>query len=331
MTKHILIKTAEIFVPTDSDLGTYRTNGADVWNELSALSNNLNVRFGNETFAPIKIEKVDTRDAYVKKLFRTKDLKYCDHLIRFSSAIKSELDENNKTEPNYDTFEYFFECNVKHYLMYMHLAKPGFMNATHGYLLVNESLYNEPVSASKEYFSPPSNEIYEALEAQRNFGWPPIIDLPFRQTFDWLDSHWTAFETLPINRIQRTLNAFSYLFDGNRDTTLIYSLIGLEALFVDGNEGIRKQIDSKTQIVLGERTEFKKLVNELYDYRSRYIHGQLNLTNKFFVDDISEEVWKHKSVTSDNSQLAMLVLIASIQRLIELNRTEYEFELRLRH
>lgn len=74
---------------------------------------------------------------------------------------------------------------------------------------------------------------------------------------------------------------------------------------------------------------FKNVFKELYGYRSRYIYGELNFINKYFVDDMSDAI-DFMSKTHEKSAFAISILLATIQKHVELNKEELEFELRIK-
>jgi len=63
----------------------------------------------------------------------------------------------------------------------------------------------------------------------------------------------------------------------------------------------------------------------LYDFRSRFIHGQLNLSNKYYAD-YTDSIEQHLDKTYDNSSFAIAILIASIQKHMTLDKDELVFE-----
>ena len=55
------------------------------------------------------------------------------------------------------------------------------------------------------------------------------------------------------------------------------------------------------------------------------------ISNKYFGDDLDDQVFdSHLSPLFDNAGFAAIILLASIQKHIESNRTEFEFEHRLK-
>ena len=75
--------------------------------------------------------------------------------------------------------------------------------------------------------------------------------------------------------------ALSYAAPGSVDSesslNLAWVLLGLEALYCTGNVGLREQLVAKSELVLGPRVENKKAFGAMYDFRSRLLHGDMDL------------------------------------------------------
>ena len=133
--------------------------------------------------------------------------------------------------------------------------------------------------------------------------------------------------SLPTSSTGRALNAFSHLIHkdyGESYAEILWIMIGLEALYCQGNSNLLGQLNTKTAIFLGERMSFKKEFNKMYDYRSRFVHGDLNFQNQFMYDDASEVVDRH--FQEYWSVRALATFIATIQRLIKEKWKSISFE-----
>jgi hypothetical protein len=219
-------------------------------------------------------------------------------------------------------------------LIYLNISKPGSFDSREGIVRTTEAI-GKKIKVKKSVFPMLCNHIELSIFSNKDKDWPRLEELKIKETLEWIDNHWSAFNNIPKNRIQRAFNAFSYLFHDNlmdnSPSDLFFALIGIEALFVAGNESVQKQVDIKSQILLGERKSFKKQFNELYDFRSRFVHGQLNFINKYCLDDLDDDVNNHLFKSYEHSGFASLILIAAIQQHIKLNKTDLEFELKLKN
>lgn len=298
-----------------------------VLDELCELSEKIEIPFYDDLRTPLKIERLKPEE--IEKIFKSKrERNFTKRFLKFSTHYTF----TNKIEVENLLFvvTHFTEMHVKYLLIYLNLAKPGAFDSRTG-ITISRLKYGTKLKSERNEFPMLANVIHLSLNLIQSLKWPPIQVFKIKDTIEWLDKHWEAFTTVPRNRIERALNAFSYLFHdnlgNNSPSDLFFSLVGIEALYVEGNEGVQKQVDIKSQIFLGKRNEFKKKFNELYDFRSRYIHGQLNFINKYYLKDADTDVENHLFKTYDNSSLAILILLSSIQQHILLNKTDLDFEL----
>jgi hypothetical protein len=96
----------------------------------------------------------------------------------------------------------------------------------------------------------------------------------------------------------------------------LWALLGIEAVYVVGEEGITQQIHEKTQIYLGEKSNFKKSIKSMYNFRSKFIHGELEIPSYFRHHHSSNEHEKYDKEITEATQLAVGILTATLQKLI---------------
>jgi hypothetical protein len=122
-----------------------------------------------------------------------------------------------------------------------------------------------------------TNTLTHILERSRAIGWPPIITLSIEDAWIWLQQLSGAESGYGTGRVGRAVAALSYLAVRKDYTSspvdLMWALIGLESLFGKGNAGLKSQIIEKTKVLIGRPTEYKKRFDSIYDYRSRFVHG----------------------------------------------------------
>jgi hypothetical protein len=304
--------------------------------ELVELSGKIDVRFNNEKIVPLRIKRISKRHHEIREIFKDDFAKSVIQMfLKFSCKIEIKTKEEFELKKeHYISLEYFTEHYVQHLIIYLNLAKPGVFDTRDGLLRLTEVVDKQKVEIKK--FPMLANSIGYAVELADKYNWPPIQSLPINKTLDWLNKHWQAFESISENKLQRALNAFSYLFTENISSSdfstgdLFHSLIGIEAIYVIGNTNIQEQVNQKSQLLLGIRRDYKKILTQLYDYRSRYIHGQLNFINKYFTDDKQDKAIDQMLNTYEKSVFAIAILVASIQKHIEYDKEEFEFELILK-
>jgi hypothetical protein len=172
------------------------------------------------------------------------------------------------------------------------------------------------------------SSIMNAYEHSTKIKWPVIKNLTLMDTVNWFHK----FDIHPNNRsrnnVHRAINAFSQLF-GNlkskNSADLFWIMLGIESLLAEGSQSISYQIKEKSIIILGKPTEYTKKLGKLYDYRSRLIHGDIDIFPKFYTDYESFDI-----EYGDYLDFAVSILIALIRELIEKQKSEFEFELKLK-
>lgn len=164
-----------------------------------------------------------------------------------------------------------------------------------------------------------------AYEHVEKIGWPSMGRLTFNETLNWFEKHAITLYSRSESPANRALNAFSHLFSyglfEKHSDYLFWCMLALEALYVEGDTGVNSQFRIKSQLVLGEPQQYKKLISKLYEYRSRLVHGDIDILPRFGFERRSkqdDEYW-------ENVAFATAILIASIRQLIKNDLTRFTF------
>jgi hypothetical protein len=146
----------------------------------------------------------------------------------------------------------------------------------------------------------------------------------FHSTWQWAIKQRGFLDGFSCSPVTRAINAFSHLIrqelfqiEGyNNPEILFWALIGIEALYAKGKTGFPEQIREKSQVLLGIQSANKKKIGNMYDFRSRFIHGELDFIAPFLgVESKSKEDFS--DVLSESTGLAIAILIATFQALIQ--------------
>ncbi|WP_144405602.1 hypothetical protein [Aliterella atlantica] len=93
--------------------------------------------------------------------------------------------------------------------------------------------------------------------------------------------------------------------------------------------GIREVDRERAFLVLGEpkenRNKLKKAINSVYEYRSKYVHGRVFIPNPMSMKLADESLDKFQDKLLKHIDLAMLLLVASLQKLIIEDGDEFKF------
>jgi hypothetical protein len=112
------------------------------------------------------------------------------------------------------------------------------------------------------------------------FKWPAVHIVPFEGIYEWETKLGLFQQGIARNPIQRALASFTHLAalssvaDGE---ILFWSMQGLEAFFCRGTGDLRRQLSEKSRLFLGEWEDKRNIVAQLYDFRSKFVHGNFNL------------------------------------------------------
>lgn len=170
------------------------------------------------------------------------------------------------------------------------------------------------------------SDLENAYMHSRKIKWPELKSVSIQETIDSFDFNESSMEGISKNDYQRAVNTFSHIFSDlfEKSTDILFwNMVGIEALLAKGNKDIQLQIKEKSALVVGEPTEFKKKLGKLYEYRSKFVHGELNIPAKFSSDEdlFEDEYWDYTSFSTS-------ILLALLRELITKKKTEFIFEYR---
>ena len=209
-------------------------------------------------------------------------------------------------------------------LLLANMLRPGSINAGEGWVLYNSNF----IERSKPFYA---EHLYEAVKAANVANWPPFQEVSIRDAWLWLESADCLSSGVGTGPLGRAWAALSQIIKSslNDDSSiqLIWVLIGLEALYAEGNLGLREQLVTKTEVLLGRREKNKKDFGAIYDYRSRLIHGNVDLPFSYMLFDSSKEHDAFRHELTRRSALALAVLIATLQLMASRSWTALEFTL----
>lgn len=251
------------------------------------------------------------------------------HLLRYHSGYILELSiefsssalEKIKDKKGREDIEDLIIHRIQHFPFFLNIAKPGMFDSFGGGLYLDDK-YMAALHRC-------STDLLAAVETSRTIKWPKLEFLNYNQVWNWYFKFENALEIMSRNSVERALNAFSRLMKRQHISDysdIFWVLLGLEALYCVGSVDVQKQLIEKSEVLLGPRTAFKKELDSMYKFRSRFVHGDVNIPNTYYLDTISEEYNKYHSAYNRSLNLAAAMLLASLQKLIILDKYTLEFE-----
>lgn len=213
-----------------------------------------------------------------------------------------------------------FKDKIYEFLIISQIAKPVSLKFREGDILVNDVIDN---------FFYPFNSLHRlSINENKKFKWPKYLEIKFIDAWNWYINNSFSLRSQNKTKTERAINAFTYLFKdyvGDTEFDLFWSLVGIEAVYCAGKEGLSEQIFIKSQIVLGEVTDYKRRLKLMYEFRSRLVHGDLDIPPKHFDFDDTVHIQFHKNLY-DSAILAISVLTATLQTMILDNRRELKLK-----
>lgn len=163
-----------------------------------------------------------------------------------------------------------------------------------------------------------------------DFNWPKLQDLSVKSVWKWVEAKLN--NSVSTTASDRALFAFTLIH--NRDsgrvdlsTQLFYSMMGIEALYCDNQSNIISQIRERVKLVLGEPPGYKGKMNKMYDFRSKFIHGSLNMPSLISLNSTSRELIPSEyNGIETSAYLSMALLTATLQWLIVNGKSELSFK-----
>jgi hypothetical protein len=298
----------------------------DTLDELNSLSRQL--RFDLNEFGvsspQIKFIEEDEREITTKtklcQWFTPKNLEECEFL--YIEIETSEIDKVDK-EIQSTIFTDFFSKRITDLLLVANLCRPGSIEVEYSVILNDGQL--QPYS-----HLPKINcwQLQRAVKLSKETDWPGLKEIPIKQAWEWAMDHKSAFEGYDSTPLGRAISAYSRLFEtGKIDEAmhLVWSLIGIEALYVRGKNSIMEQVREKVYAFIGEPQTYKKKLAKMYEFRSRFIHGDLDFEPFVVEHDARYEIERHMVEQSEAIDTAVAVLAATLQEIIIRNWSGLDF------
>jgi hypothetical protein len=85
----------------------------------------------------------------------------------------------------------------------------------------------------------------------------------------------------------------------------------------------------KTEVVLGPRLENKKAFGAIYDFRSRLLHGDVDIPLRYTQWDGVKKYESFRDELVESEGLALATLIATLQRMLAQAQTDLKFQYKL--
>lgn len=238
-------------------------------------------------------------------------------IIKISIENSDFYDEETQQE-----IIWSLEYRIGQLFIAIDLAEPGLFSYDINYQIIDNKLYEGPY----QVYGKKDLDLY-LHGANEEFGWPKIKKISILKSWNWLKKHQKALDSVSKTKVESAIHCFTNLYDSKSFIEdLFWSVSGLEALYASGQTGIAEQLSEKIQVVLGHPSDFQKIIKKLYNFRSRFIHGDIPIPSILSANTLDAEEALEKDLFK-YTPLSTAILIASLQYLIINNKHNLKFRM----
>lgn len=200
--------------------------------------------------------------------------------------------------------------------MAANIALPGSVGSPNGLMQDQKWVYKN--SCYEEYV------LQSVMAWVQRTKWPAVQSLAIADVWNWITDLEGYSQGFSTNTVERALCAFSRLSLGFPEG-LFWAVMGIEALYDTKAAGVMQQVKERAQALLGPfPASSKKTLEKMYGYRSRLIHGDLNLSPAYIdlecIEDGRYEEYQ------DAVFMAIAILLVSLQELARRGWSTLRFE-----
>jgi hypothetical protein len=198
---------------------------------------------------------------------------------------------------------------VEHLLLLSELAYPGCVDTDEGIATVG----NDAAQRIR------AKGAFKALRfpEEHDRSWPPVSVIGLPAVVSWIEAARPFAEGLAKTRVQRVMAAYTHavgLTQHREGEVLFRAMQGLEAFYSEGSGDLRKQLAEKVALWLGPWQEKKNIIGQLYDSRSKFVHGSSPLEYWNDHEEPLDEDEPRLVELSASAIFALRLLIATLQK-----------------
>jgi hypothetical protein len=288
-----------------------------LWRRISPA---VVIKFVNDTKRLRELKARNKEASLMKDLYISFSVQIADDLSVTTSShpffvnMSSIAKERNAKTLLAGTF-----CDLVYTLVMLEqIVEPASVNASEGQLYIDDVFIE---------LKPPFMHGL-GLTVDNNFEPAGNRDISLLKAWRWADRLPGFAKGMPSTPVGIALAAFSWLTDEASDTQTysnpIWAVLGLEALYCQGSGSVRSQLIVNAQRFVGS-TLSREDLDALYNYRSRFLHGQISFPRRFNSYDGTKafEMFIKRNINS--YQNATCLLISSLRLLIQRNLLQLIF------
>lgn len=206
-----------------------------------------------------------------------------------------------------------FGVGVCHVLTAIAIALPGGMTSDSPIVVIN--------GVGDREIPELHGNVDSAVEMARKEGWPPVRDIDVAKSWQWFSRLPGLESGIVSGAVGRAVAALSRIIypetpSGDVSTSLTWALLGLEAIYGRGSIGIGEQLREKSELLFGECSSNKKRLAAAYNFRSRFLHGDLDIPFRYTEEFGHDEILKLSYAQWDAALFATVLLISTLQEFV---------------
>ena len=301
--------------------------------DLCACSGKLDFPFGNKSIYPKMklLDKSSRRELRKRRVLHTKKLKSCELLVISANVPLSHygdiLDFQRNDVDAQDCARALarsdFCKRISDLLVMANVGRIGSVELVRGDVVQDDERQISGIPEMDGYALQRAAKIAEVT------GWPQLRMMNTNVVWGWAAKRVSMFDGFDGTAMGRAICALSRIFEHkttDHPMQLLWALVGLEALYVRGKSELLQQVRDKSQTLLGQQAAFKKRITSMYDFRSRFVHGDLDFPGLLLVGDSRDEVSRYDNDLYDAVSIATAVLVATIQEIIHRGWSGVKFD-----
>ena len=201
------------------------------------------------------------------------------------------------------------ECFIYDIFLLMNIAAPGVMN------LFAAKFGKHPISLSNNYFA------LSFLDRQGE-KWPRVSSIDLHKVMMWYFNVRSGVSQIPKNKMEKALFSLWHLSETmDNPAAIIWIFYGLETFFDTKPGENRRTLIERIDLLLQPNDQERKLLQTkmkaLYDLRSSFVHGGMEVVHPMHDESVDDAVNVKWRKISQACEFGFRLLLCSIQQTIE--------------
>lgn len=250
---------------------------------------------------------------FIEQLSPSEDENWWEAKVRVPAAVKISGRNKMSTQDWYMPF--FVESYLYDLFIVLNLALPGaadFFNFT-----VEAA---RPIHATRLELS----AYYYEAAFRKSDQWPPLFAIDPQTVSAWYSHVRSGFGQVPETPVERAMFAMLHVCrSSGRPEDIVWLFYAFESLFQTRVGENYSTLVERISLLLGPNSEQEKYLRKnlraMYDFRSSFVHGGLQVIHPMHQESMDERVDNHYSTIVKHSEYGIKLLVACFHRYVHEN------------